>query len=264
MLEFEFMRRALLAGGLLSIMVPLIGIVMVSRKTSMIGDALAHCSLVGVGLGLILGINPTTGAVFSSIIAAFAIEGIRERFPQYGDMATAVTMSIGLGLAAILSDFAPGGNTFESYLFGSISAITLEDITFIVLAFIVVVFFSVKYYGALLDISIDPSLARLSGVPVGLINIIFTILAAITIALATQVVGALLVSSLLVLPVATSLMLCRSYLTTLLSSVCLGLLYMLGGLILSYTYDIRPGGAIVLLAVLGMGLAWLMNRFKKA
>ena len=121
MLEFAFMRKALFLGFLLSIMIPIIGIVMVNRKTSMIGDALSHTALAGVGMGLILGFDPLLGSAIICVIAAFLIEFIRKKFPQYGDMATAVIMSTGLGIAAILSDFAPGGNSFESYLFGSIS-----------------------------------------------------------------------------------------------------------------------------------------------
>ena len=92
MFQFDFMRRALLAGLMLSIMIPLIGVVMVNRKTSMIGDALSHTSLMGVAIGLIAGFNPAFGAIVIAVISAFAIEIIRKRFPQYGDMATAVIM----------------------------------------------------------------------------------------------------------------------------------------------------------------------------
>lgn len=97
MLEFHFMRKALLAGFLLSIMIPAIGVVMVNRKTSMIGDALSHCALMGVGMGLILGFDPLIGMIIICILASFAIEVIRDKFPQFGDMATAVAMSLGLG-----------------------------------------------------------------------------------------------------------------------------------------------------------------------
>lgn len=254
MLEFDFMRRALMAGFMLSIMIPLIGVVMVNRRTSMIGDALSHTSLMGVALGLILSFDPVIGAVVISIVSAFSIEGIRKRFPQYGDMATAVIMSLGLGLAAILSDFAPGGNTFESYLFGSISSVTMQDLISVAFVFILILSISIKYYGALLDISTNPNLARLAGVKVKFINFIFTLFSAITIALAAKVVGALMVASLIVLPVATSLMISKSYKQTLVTSVVLGIIYMMVGIVVSYFYDIRPGGAIVVIAIIGMGI----------
>lgn len=263
MLQFEFMQRALLSGLMLSIMIPLIGVVMVNRKTSMVGDALSHTSLAGVGLGLILGFDPVLGAIAVCIVAGLSIEKIRKRFPQYGDMATAVTMSTGLGLAAVLSDFAPGGNTFESYLFGSISSVTRADLRHVSIVFALVLLTSIIYYTALLDLSIDTNLARLAGVKVRFVNGIFTILTAVTIALACKMVGALLVASLMVLPVATALMICRSYKQTLWTSVILGMLYMMTGIVLSYYFDLRPGGAIVILAVIGMGLVTLYARFRK-
>lgn len=261
--EFDFMRRALLAGLILSIMIPLIGVVMVNRKTSMIGDALSHTSLMGVALGLILSINPALGAVVIAVISAFAIEIIRKKFPQYGDMATAVIMSLGLGLAAILSDFAPGGNTFESYLFGSISAVTKNDLIFLSIIFIGILFISIIYYGGLLDISINPNLARLSGVNVKFINFLFTLFSAITIALAAKVIGALMVASLIVLPVATALFIARSYKQSLFISVFLGVIYMLFGLVISFYYDIRPGGSIVVIAILGMLIVGIISKFRK-
>ncbi|MDO5733901.1 MAG: metal ABC transporter permease [Eubacteriales bacterium] len=263
MLEFDFMRRALLAGFLLSIMVPLIGVVMVNRRTSMVGDALSHTSLAGVALGLIFGFDPVLGAIAVCIVAGFSIETIRKRFPHYGDMATAVIMSTGLGLAAILSDFAPGGNTFESYLFGSISSITTADLRNVIIVFFPVMICSIFLYGALLDISIDNNLARIAGVKVELVNGIFTLLSAITIALACKIVGALLVASLIVLPVATALFVSRSYKSTMIITIVLGIIYTMVGITTSYYYEIKPGGAIVLNAVVGMLIMSIYSKLRK-
>lgn len=263
MLEFEFMRRTLLVAVMLSIAVPLIGIVMVNRKTSMVGDALSHTSLAGVGLGLIIGFNPVIGAVAVCVVSAFSIEGIRRRLPQYGDMATAVTMSAGLGLAVILSDLAPGGNTFESYLFGSISSVTPWDVYATSTVFVLVVAAAILFYGGLLDLVIDQNLARLAGVKTKLVNGVFTALAAVTIALASKVVGALLVASLIVLPVATSLIVSRSYKQAFLTSIILGVVYTVLGVSTSYYFDIRPGGAIVINAVIGMLVFLVYARLRK-
>ena len=252
MLEFAFMRNALAAGFMLSMIIPMIGVVMVNRKTSMIGDSLSHVSLAGVALGLILGFNPVLGAMIVCIIAAFAIEYIRKRFPHYGDMATAVITSAGLGTAAVLTKFAVGGNNFESYLFGSISSVTINDVLGVGVVFIAVVLANIFLYGALLDISIDLNLARLAGVNIGVVNGIFTLLTAITIALSCKIVGALLVLSILVLPVATALIVCHSYKTTLIFSTGLGMIYTMAGIVISYHYDVATGGAIVILAVIFM------------
>ena len=264
MLEFAFMRKALLAGLLLSIMIPMIGVVMVNRKTSMVGDALSHTALAGVGMGLILGFDPLVGSAIVCVIAAFLIEVIRKKFPQYGDMATAVIMSTGLGIAAILSDFAPGGNSFESYLFGSISSVTSMDVVNISLVFVAILCASIAAYSGLLAISIDPNLARMSGVKVKAMNAAPTSLSAITIALAVKIVGALMVTSLVVLPVATSLIVARSYKSAYLLTIGLGVTYMMVGIILSFYLDIKPGGAIVVNAVLGMLVFVLYRKVRKA
>ncbi|MDO5717113.1 MAG: metal ABC transporter permease [Tissierellia bacterium] len=263
MLQYSFMRYALLAGLMLSIMIPMIGVVMVNRKTSMVGDALSHTSLAGVAVGLILGFDPVIGAIVICIFAAFSIEGIRRRFPHYGDMATAVIMSTGLGLAAILTKWAPGGNNFETYLFGSISSVTVADLRNVIIVFIPVVLASVAYYGALLDIAIDPNLARMAGVRVKRVNAIFTFLTAITVALACKIVGALLVASLIVLPVATALIVSRSYKMTYIISVLLGVLYTMSGIVISYYQDVPTGGAIVIMAVIGMILMTIYARVRK-
>ncbi len=263
MLQFEFMRRVLCAGMMLSIMIPMIGVVMVNRKTAMVGDALSHTSLAGVGLGLILGFDPVIGAIIICVISAFSIEAIRKHFPHFGDMATAVIMSIGLGFAAILSDFAPGGNTFESYLFGSISSVTATDLRNVAIIFVLVISASILNYSSLLDIAIDENLARLAGVKVRLTNGIFTVLSALTIALACKIVGALLVASLIVLPVATALIVSRSYKQTYLITIALGMIYTMLGITFSYYFDVRPGGTIVINAVIGMALMSLYSRFRK-
>lgn len=263
MLEYAYMQRAILAGLMLSIMIPMIGVVMVNRKTSMIGDAMSHVSLSGVGLGLILGFDPVGGAMFICIVAGLLIELIRKRFPQYGDMATAVIMSIGLGAASILSDLAPGGSTFESYLFGSISAVTPRDLKLTAVIFVLVVGASFAFYTSLMDIAIDPEMARISGVRIRFVNILFTILTAVTVAMACKIIGALLVSSLLVLPVATALFVSRSYRSTFLLSLVLGVIYTLLGITLSYEYYLRPGGTIVLCAVVGMILMAGFARLRK-
>ncbi|WP_448852168.1 metal ABC transporter permease [Corynebacterium sp. 335C] len=255
LVEFEFVRRTFLVGLMLSVAIPLIGVVMVNRRTSMMSDALSHTSLAGVALGIIAGFNPVTGAIITAVLGAFLIEAIRKKWPQYGDMATAVTLSAGLGVAVLLSDLAPSGRTFDSYLFGSITAVTTADVWATIVVFVLVLVTSVMFYGSHLDIAVDPTLAKLSGTNTTVVNAIFTALAAVTVALASKVVGALLVVSLMVLPVATALVVCRSYRQAMTLSVILGVVHMTIGLSVSYTVDVRPGGAIVMSAVAGIVIA---------
>ena len=262
MLQYSFMIRTLLVSLMISIIIPLIGIVIVNRGTSMMGDALSHVSLAGVALGLILSIKPLIGAIFACVIGAFSIEKIRKKFPQFGDMATAIITSMGLGLAALLSDFSPGGSSFDAYLFGSIASVSKLDVVIVLITFILVVAISLIYYFGLLSIAIDPQLAKMSGVNVARINSIFTLLSALTIALSAKIIGALMVTSLIVLPVASSLLISKSYKATFLNTLVLGLIYTLSGVILSYYFDLKPGGAIVVIASLGMLVCLLISKLK--
>lgn len=262
MLQYSFMIRTLLVSLMISIIIPLIGIVIVNRGTSMMGDALSHVSLAGVALGLILSINPLIGAIFACVIGAFSIEKIRKKFPQFGDMATAIITSMGLGLAALLSDFSPGGSSFDAYLFGSIASVSKTDLIIVLITFILVVAISLIYYFGLLSIAVDPQLAKMNGVNVRRINSIFTLLSALTIALSAKIIGALMVTSLIVLPVASSLLISKSYKATFLNTLVLGVLYTLSGVILSYYFDLKPGGAIVVIASLGMLVCLLISKLK--
>ena len=249
MLSYDFMRRALVVGVMLAIIIPMIGLVMINRKTSMIGDALSHSSLAGIAMGLIFSINPMWTSLIFCVLGAFAIDIIRKRFKDFGDMATAIIMSFGIGLAAILSDFAKGGKSFESYLFGSITTVSSDDLILVGIIFALVVLMSLYFYNALPPISINPIMARLAGVKVRMVNSVFTFLTAITIAISTKIVGALMITSLMVIPVATSLLISDSYKKTYLLSLIFSVIFMVLGITLSFYYGLKPGGAIVMIAI---------------
>lgn len=125
MFRYEFMRRAFIAGLMIGIVIPLVGVTVVLKRLSMIGDALGHASLAGVAAGLIGGINPVAGATVACVGASFCIEGIRRRLESRADLAVAVIMAAGIGLAGVLSGFVPNSSTFSSFLFGSI--VTVDD-----------------------------------------------------------------------------------------------------------------------------------------
>ena len=249
MLSYDFMRRALVVGVMLAIIIPMIGLVMINRKTSMIGDALSHSSLAGIAMGLIFSINPMWTSLIFCVLGAFAIDIIRKRFKDFGDMATAIIMSFGIGLAAILSDFAKGGKSFESYLFGSITTVSSDDLILVGIIFTLVVLMSLYFYNALLFISINPIMARLAGVKVRMVNSVFTFLTAITIAISAKIVGALMITSLMVIPVATALLISDSYKKTYILSLIFSVIFMVLGITLSFYYGLKPGGAIVMIAI---------------
>lgn len=257
MFKYEFMRRAFLVGFFLSIIIPLIGTVVVNRKTSTIGDALSHTTLSGIFLGVLLGINPILGGIAISIFSAFSIEFLREKFPKNGDMATAIIMSFGIGLASILSDYIIAAQNFESYLFGSIVAITNMDIIMVIAISIIVIIAFIYTYHALLFISVDKTSARLSGVNIKFINYIFTLLLAITIAISSRIVGILIISSLMVLPVASSILIGKNYKQTVIISVIFGIVYFFLGLTFANYLKLKPGGSIIMTSVIGLLLVML-------
>ena len=262
MLSYDFMRRALVVGVMLAIIIPMIGLVMINRKTSMIGDALSHSSLAGIAMGLIFSINPMWTSLVFCVLGAFAIDIIRKRFKDFGDMATAIIMSFGIGLAAILSDFAKGGKSFESYLFGSITTVSSDDLILVGIIFALVVLMSLYFYNALLFISINPIMARLAGVKVRMVNSVFTFLTAITIAISAKIVGALMITSLMVIPVATSLLISDSYKKTYLLSLIFSVIFMVLGITLSFYYGLKPGGAIVMVAIATLAIVAICKIIK--
>lgn len=247
--RYAFMQKAFFVGILLAVIVPLIGVIVVLKRLSMMGDALSHTSLAGVALGLILGINPIAGAVAVCVAAALGIEGIRKSLPRYAEISISVMMSAGIGLASVLSGFVDDGAAFNSFLFGSIVAITDTEVILVVIVTIVVVTAFLLLYKELMFITFDEEGAELSGVPVKKINFIITLLTAVTVSVAARSVGALMVSSLMVLPVACAMQVADSYKKTVVYSVLFALFFTVCGLFLSYYFNLKPGGTIVLTGV---------------
>lgn len=258
--EFEFMRKAFLVGTLLAVIIPCIGTVVVLKRLSMIGDALSHTSLAGVAGGLIAGVNPIVGAVIACTGAAFGIEAIRKKFPKYAEMSIAIIMSAGVGLAGVLSGFVQNSASFNSFLFGSIVAITDFELILVITISIVVVILFILLYKELLYISFDEQGAKLAGVPVGLVNFIFTLLTAITVSVAARTVGALIVSSLMVVPVACAMQFAKSYKQTVFYSIFFAVLFTVSGLFISYYNKLKPGGTIVLTGVACLILLLLVKK----
>jgi len=247
--QYEFMRKAFLAGILLAVVIPLIGMVVVLKRLSMIGDALSHSSLAGVAAGLIMGINPIVGAMAASVVAALGIEAVRKKIPRHGEMAVAIVMSAGVGLAGVLSGFAGSGANFNSFLFGSIVSISDFELYLVIGVSALVLLAVLVLYRELFYVSFDERAARLAGVPVRVVNFIFVILTALTVSIAARTVGALIVSSMMVVPVACAMQLGKSFRGTMAYSVVFAVSFTVTGLFLSYYKGLRPGGTIVLVGV---------------
>lgn len=249
MLQYDFMQRALLVGVLLALIIPCVGVVIVLRRLSMIGDALSHTSLAGVAAGLLMGINPIVGSVIACLIGALGIEAVRRRVPKYAELSIAVILSAGVGLAGILSGMLSSGTSFNSFLFGSIVAIDNLELGLVVGVSVAVLIVFLLFYRELFAIAFDERGARLCGVPVDLVNVLFTMLIAVSVSVAARTVGALMVSSLMVVPVVCAMQFARSYRSLIIWSVGFGVIFTLIGLTLSWYGALRPGSTIVLVGV---------------
>lgn len=265
MFQHLFMQRALLVGAVLALVLPCIGLMVVLRKQSMIGDALSHNALAGVATGLMLGFNPLVGAMMMSIVSAFGIEYFRKKMGRYSEMAIAIVLSSGIGLASILSDFVPAGSNFNSFLFGSIIAVSKSEVILTLVICSLVILLFILLYKALFMLAYSPQQARLTGINVSLVEFTFIIMTATTVSLASRTVGALVVTSFMIIPVACAMQVCSSFRSTLIFAICLSEIFVFSGLVASYQLGLKPGGTFVLLSVACLVLITLTRKiFVKA
>ncbi len=249
MLSFGFMRTALIVALFIGAASAFIGQTVVLRRQANMGDALSHSALAGVALGVVLGYNPTVWSLAGTLVAAFVLEFVRRLFPRYAEIASAIVIAFSVGLAGILSNMAGTGKSFGSYLFGSIVAISPAERNLTILICSIVVIVSLLFYKELFFMSFDIEGAKLAGINTILVDVIFIIMTALTVGVASRSVGTLVISSLLVLPYATAMQLHLNYKNTLIASVIIGSSCTLVGVIASYAYGFAPGGSIVILSV---------------
>ena len=249
MFQYAFMQRAFIAGAVLGVAVPLVGVIMVLKRLSMIGDTLSHASLAGVAGGLIAGINPVAGATVACLAAACFIEGIRNRLESRGDLAIAIVMATGVGLAGVLSGFVPNSSTFSSFLFGSIVTVSDTELATIVVIGLGIIAYCALFSRELFWVALDERAARIAGVRTRLVNVSFIFICALVISIAARTVGALIVSSMMTVPVACALSVSRSWRQTCAVSSAVGLASVIVGLTVSYIWGLKPGGTIVLIQV---------------
>ncbi|SHE75267.1 metal ABC transporter permease [Desulforamulus putei] len=248
--QYDFMQRAFTAGIIVGLICPVVGLFISLRRMSMISDALAHVCLAGVAAGLLTGLHPIITASAFAVTGALCIEKLRDVFKNYSEIAIAIILSTGIALGAILLDLGKGYNAnFMSYLFGSIVAINETDIKIIASTGLAIFALIMLLRKELFFISFDEEGARLSGIPVQIITLSFTALTALTIAVAIRVVGILLVSSLIVLPVAAAMRMARSFKEALVISMIMAETSVVVGLFASFYMNLAPGGAIVMTSV---------------
>lgn len=271
LLQYEFLQNAFITGIIIGILAPLLGVFIVVRRMSMIADALSHVALAGIALSLLLqksfvslvGLNPLYFGMAFSVGGSLFIEKLRTLYKHYQELAIPIILSGGIGLSVIFISIANGFNAdLYGYLFGSVSAVSRSDLFLILGVGIAVIITIILLYKELFILSFDEEHAKASGIPSKAIHFIFIVMVALVIAASMRVVGILLVSSLMTLPVAASLRFANGFKQMIGYAIAFGEIAVVGGLFLSFQFDLAPGGTIVMLAVLILIVAILMDKWK--
>ncbi len=260
-LSYGFIRRALIAGSLISVTCAVLGVILVLRRLSLIGDGLSHVTFGSVALAMVLNVYPLAVSVPVVVVSSLGILRMTERAGIYGDAAIGVVSSVGIACGILLASIAGGFNVdLFSYLFGNILSIsTAEVITAVVVscAVLAVVFFR---FEEMFSITFDEEFARASGIPVDRLNIVIMVLTAVTVVLAMKVVGIMLTSALLVLPAVTAFQNARGFRSAMLTAVVASLASLVSGVALSFSLDLPAGASIVVINVVFFGFAFTVRR----
>jgi zinc transport system permease protein len=261
LLQYDFMRRALIAGLLVGLAAPVVGIFLVQRRLALIGDGMGHVALAGVAVGVLTGYAPVWTALVAAVLAAVAIELIRARGRTSGDIALAVLFYGGIasGVVIISRSSAATPANLNAYLFGAITTTSAGDVvTFAVLAGAVLLL-TLTLAPRLFAVANDPEYARAVGLPVLGLNLLLAVLTAVTVVVSMRVVGLLLISALMILPNAVAQQVCHSFRSSLVVAVATGVLVSLAGVSTSFYAGTPSGGTIVVIAVAVFALTAVLS-----
>jgi zinc transport system permease protein len=258
---YPFMQRALIAALFTGLAAPAVGTYLVQRRLALMGDGIGHVAVTGVALGLLTGTSPTWTAVVVAVLGAVLIEVIRERGHTNGDVALALLFYGGLAGGVLITGLAgQSASILQKFLFGSITTTSVTDVVVVMVLAAVVIGLCVGLAPQLFAVAQDQEFARVAGLNVRAYNVMVAVLAAVSVTVAMRTVGLLLVSALMVVPVATSQQITRSFRTTLGAAMVLGTAASVGGLVLSAfaseRAQVAPGPTIVLLSLAGFAVTW--------
>jgi len=248
MFLYGFMRQAFQASFLISLIAPILGLFLILRRQTLLADTLSHVSLVGVALGLLLGINPTWTNIFVVILISVLLEYIRAAYKSYSEISIAILMSGGMAVALVLMSLSDGSSmSLNNFLFGSIVTISFEQVLFLLFMTIGVLVLYALFKRPMYVLTFDEETAYTAGLPVQFMSIAFNVITGITIAVVMPIVGALLVSAIMILPAAISMRLSKSFTGVILIGIVIAMIGMFGGLAISYFVGTPPGATITLI-----------------
>lgn len=250
-LHYTFMQRALVASILIGLSAPSVGVYLVQRRLSLIGDGLGHVALAGVAAGVLTSTSPVWTALVAAVAGAVAIELIRSRGRTSGDVALAVLFYGGIAGGVVLISQAPGGTpgNLNAYLFGAITTTSGSDLVVFAVLSAIVLFVTHGLGRYLFAVSNDEEFATASGLPVLTLNLLLAVMTAVTVVVSMRVVGLLLISALMIVPIATAQLLARSFRGTVALGTLIGVVVSVAGVTTSFYQDTPSGGTIVLFAI---------------
>ncbi|WP_177188558.1 metal ABC transporter permease [Alkalibacterium subtropicum] len=251
MFLYGFMQRAFQASILISLIAPMLGLFLILRRQSLMADTLSHVSLAGVSLGLLLGYDPTWVNILVVVIVAGILEYLRKVYRTYSEISIAILMSGGMATALVLMGLNDSGATvsIQQFLFGSIVTISVQQVwMLLILTVVIIVLYSI-FRKPMYTLTFDEETAYTAGLPIQFMSVMFNILTGVTIALIMPIVGALLVSAILILPAAISIRLSKSFNGVIFIGIGVALIGMIMGLMGSYYLGTPPGATITLIYI---------------
>lgn len=264
-LSYSFMQHAFLGGALVAIICASLGVFLVLKRLSLLGDGLSHVAFAGVALGLLMGVDPVLTAFLLTTIGALGVQETISRTKVYGETATAIVLSVGLGIAVLLIGLAHGFNVdILSYLFGSILALNNFDLELMGLVLLSTILTLFVFYKKMVFVAFNSELARVSGVNTKLVERVFIILIAMAVVVGMRAVGILLISALFVMPAVTAFQISRSFKKALFIAVVVAVLGVELGIVISFYLDLPPSAVIVILLLMSFVLAVWTRRLSEA
>lgn len=270
--SYEFLQNAFLSGLIIGIIAPLLGLYIVVRRLALIADALSHVALAGIAGSLYLSqqflffaaLNPVYLGIASAVGGSLLIERLRGAYRHYEELAIPIILSAGIGLGAIFISLSKGfGADLIGYLFGSVSAVSRQDLFIVILIALIVITYIYFFTKELFAVSFDQEYAKVAGINSRYIQMGFMIITALVIGASMRIVGILLVSSMMTIPVAAAIQIAKSFKGAMIYSIIFGESAVIIGLVAAYYMDIAPGGTIVITSILILLSVLGWKRFKQ-
>lgn len=263
---YGFVQRAMLAGSLISVLCSVLGVFLVLRRMSLIGDGLAHVTFGSAAMALAMKLYSASSLLISIpvvLLSSLGILKLTEKGRLSGDTAIGIVSAAGIAAGIILASIGGGYNVdLLSYLFGNILSITFEEVCIAVVLFVVVMVMLLLFYNDLVAVTLSEELAKVSGVPTRLISSVLVCLTALSVVLAMKLVGIMLITALLVIPAASALQIARSFKTCVLLAGMQGGASVLAGIVISFQFNLPTSASVVVLNLALFMVACLVRRLR--